>query len=146
MASYSSITTLVTPGGTITFNADTGDTYLIDPTLCSGLDMAPVRAVIDNAPRTKGGLVHDANQGPRMIVLAGMLLVRSASTEAAIVSAREALENDLTAALESILAADGTLTATPGDLTVRCDIEATYPGAFQKNFNFGLVAADPDWS
>ena len=54
----------------------------------------------------------------------------------------------LAAALDQILRADGTFAWTPPgqtehSLTVRCDVPVSFTGSFQKQFIFGLVAADP---
>lgn len=140
---------LSTPGGDITFDVITGDAYSLDPTQCAGLDMVPLRTTIDDAPVTDGGIVHPFYQSPRHITLTGSLIVRSASDDAGFVTARNALEDALNAALLSIQSADGTLTWTrTGDVerglaAVRCDITATYAGGMQKTYIFGLVAADP---
>lgn len=147
MATYGSSATLTTPWGTITFNASSGDTYANDPQTCSGLDMAPVRSTVDDKPQTDGGIVHDAFLGARHVTLGGTLVVRSSATEAGTISARYTLEANLTAALKSILRANGTYAWTDGGatrtITVRCDQAATYSGGFVKTYIFGLVAADP---
>lgn len=148
MAEWNAPATLTTPGGTVTFNAATGDTYLHDPGSCQGLDMAEVRAPIDNAPQTDGGLVHNFFLGPRHVTLGGELLVRTGTTEASTATARNVLEAALTAACLSIIRADGTYSWTPTGgalhtITVRCDIPVNYPGGFLKTYLFGLVAADP---
>ena len=141
MAEYSSPMTLTTPAGTITFTGAAGDRYYVDPEGCSGLDMAPVRIVIDEKPQTDGGIVHPSKKGARHVVIAGLLLSDT-------VAGRNALEAALTAALESLDDADGTLAWTPTggtlhSLAVRCDVPASYPGPNQKRFIFGLVAAVP---
>lgn len=148
---YSAVLTLTTPARTITLNAASGDTYLVDPTQSSGLDMAPVRANVEDRPQTDGGLVHDAFLGAREITLSGVLYIVSATTEAGAVTARNTLADNLEAALFSILRADGTLQYTPTGgssqtLTVRCDVACTFPGGFFKQFIFGLAAADPTFA
>lgn len=147
MATYGSAATLTTPAGAITFNAASGDTYQADPNSCAGLDMAPVRSSVDDKPQTTGGIVHPAFLGARPVTLGGSLIVRSASTEAAYVTARGVLEQALITALTSILTADGTYVwdegGTSRTITVRCDQAAVFTGAFVKSYVFGLIAANP---
>lgn len=149
MAEYSVQFTLTTPGPDITFNAGTGDEYFLDPQMCSGLDGAPYRVTVDDAPQDDGGIVFDGFKGPRHVVLGGVLLNRTGTA-----AARNTMEDNLVAALDSIVSADGTLAWTPSggsarSLTVRAEIPVAFPTwagyAFTKQFVFGLVAADPDW-
>lgn len=149
--------TLTTPGGTITFN-DTGydlfnqigldDEYYI--TDIQGLDGAPLRTPIDNAPQTHGGLVHPFFKGPRAVTIEGALMIRSTRVGNSMRLIRNQMEIDLLDALESIIDADGTLSWTPAgqggrSLTVRHNIPCEFRGIELKTFTFGLVAADPDW-
>jgi hypothetical protein len=147
MATYSSSATLTTGGGTITLNAGTGDTYWNDPTQCAGLDMAPIRSTVDDKPQTDGGIVHPMFFGARHITLGGDLVVRSSGTEAGYLAARAALEQNLIAALTSIMNADGTYSwddgGTTRTVTVRCDQQAVIAGTWLKSYVFGLVAANP---
>lgn len=143
MAQYSATFTLVTPWGTITLNGGTSPYYYVDPDNCSGLDMEPVRIVVDDKPQAAGGIVHPGLYGPRYVVLSGLLIFGTDSE-------RTVLEDNLTNALKSIVAANGSLQWTPTGgtsrtLTVRCDIGASYPGASNKKFVFGLVCANPTW-
>jgi hypothetical protein len=92
--------------------------------------------------------VHRFLLGPRHLTFDGVLLVTSGTTEASYRSARRTLEVNLSNALLSLLAADGTLTWTPSGgsalhLTVRHDQPLQITGAWVKTFVFGLVAADP---
>ncbi len=140
MAEWSCPHSLVTPAGTITFNA-TGSTYLHDPLVCVGLDGKPLRIEQDNASLSEGGLLHTTRGGPRHLTIAGTLT----TTDPA---ARNALEFALLAACESIENANGTYTWTPSgysakSLVVRCDLLPTFPGANLKKYIFGLVAANP---
>lgn len=149
MAHYNAPATLTTPGGTIHFNALTGDTYMHDPTQCAGLDMVPTRVTVDDRPVTDGGIVFPAFKTARHPTFGGQLLIRGNGDYA---TARNALENALNAALESIQPREGgptgTYVWTPAGsgaktITVYCEIPATYTGANQKNYLFGLVAANP---
>lgn len=141
---YNAPCTLTVPGPVvITFNAATGDTYQLDPSKCSGLDQAPIRAPVDNKPGADGGIVFDFLKGPRRVTLGGEFLNRTGTA-----SARNTLELALIAALDLILAADGTLAITQSgqsakSLTVRCEVPHSGSGGFQKQFLFGLVAANP---
>ncbi len=139
---YSSITTLVTPGGTLTFNATSGDTYLIAPARCSGLGMPKVRAPVDLAGQTDGSILHDFFLEGRHLLLAGDLVIRSASTEATWVTARDTLANSMVTALTSILRATGTLNFSGGTaITVKCELGSEFPGDWHKAFVFGLASS-----
>lgn len=156
MADFSVSYVLTTPGGTITFNSTGTDDfnvygsneyYITDG---QGLDAAPIRAPIDNAPQADGGLVHNFWKGPRHIVLEGALIIRSTHVQNTIRSLRNSMEAALLTALESILQADGTLAWTPAgqgarSLTVRNEIPCEFSGIELKTFTFGLVAENPDW-
>lgn len=142
MAEISAVYTLAG----LTFNASSGDTYFISA--ITGLDGPAIRSTVDDAPQTDGGLVHTSFLGARHVTVEGVLVVRSAVTESGVVAARNALEDALLSALESILNADGTLAWTPTGgsgktLTVRYEVPCQFSGGWQKSFTFGLVAADP---
>jgi hypothetical protein len=134
MASFWDITSLVTPGGTITFNALTGNAYEIDPDKSSGLGMGQIRAPIDNKGQTSGYLIHEFFEEGTHLLLAGVI-------RADTVANRNTMMDNLKTALRSILAADGTLNGIGGGLTVRCDIGADFPhiSTQVKGFVFGLV-------
>jgi len=145
MAQYDSPASLVTPGGTIVFNAAAAPTYLHDPGVCSGLDGAPARATVEDKPVTDGGIWHRFFKAAREVTLGGLLRVDS-------ITDLETLEADLLAACESIFsdpAVTGTYEWTPTgstlhSITVRCDVLPTYSGAaYNKQYTFGLVAIDP---
>lgn len=146
MAEISAVYTLTTPGVDVTFNSGS-DVYRV--TNLEGLDQAPIRAPVDDAPQTDGGIVHDFFHGPRYVTVEGLLLPADGSA-----SARNTMEANLISALDAILRADGTLAWTPSgqsarSLTVRCFTPARFApwqGFPQfKTFIFGLVAADPTW-
>jgi hypothetical protein len=145
MAEYSCPITLATGAGTITFNG-TGDVYMLVPEQCDGLDSPETRVNVDDRPQIHGGIKFPTLKKARHIVLAGYLL--PASNEA---DDRNAMEDALLAALDSILDTDGTLTQTPSggssrSLTVQSTIGLKCVGGYLKTFSFGLVAADPDWA
>jgi hypothetical protein len=155
VADLAAVYTLTTPGGTITFN--NGDLHTLDDlywiTQIQGLDGAPIRATIDDAPQAHGGLVHNFWKGARHVTMEGVILIQSVPLGAPCLEERNELEDDLRVALESLLQADGTLTWTPDggsarSLTVRHDVPLEYTP--QENyavmgFTFGLVSANPDF-
>jgi hypothetical protein len=151
---------LDTPWGTITFN-HTGldrfnsygeDEFYIGDEI-DGLDGAPLRIPTDNRPNTDGGLVHGRLEGPRVLTIPGVIIIRSTrnSNSNATGIARNLMEQYLKAALKSIERADGTLTWTPRGLSehqliVRAhDPPVGFTGIQWRLFNFGLIAADPDY-
>lgn len=158
MADPGAVYTLTTPGGTIVFNngdlRDGTDKYWIQ--IIHGLEGAPLRTPIDNAPQTHGGIVHNFFRAPRHVVIEGVFVTESVgfpSIGDACVQAQNEMEDELLDALESIIDVDGTLAWTPlgltaRSLTVRQDVplETTPAENYAiRNFTFGLVAGDPDW-
>lgn len=147
MAETSAVYTLTTPGPDIMFNSGTDIYRVID---IQGLDMAPIRAPVDDAPVTDGGIVHGFFYSARRIDVMGLLLPGDMA-----VGTRNTMEANLISALESILRADGTFSWTPtgGSLrsfTVRCPGPVQFPPwqdayPLHKRFIFSLVAADPTW-
>ena len=147
--------TLTTPGPDITFNdgtlGDGVDKYWIQA--IQGLDGPSIRAPVDPVPFGDGGLIHTFWKGPRRVLFDGILLLDPANCDDA-----QERWNDLTFnledALDSIIAASGTLTWNPTgsegakSLTVYnevpLDIRAT-DNFYSRTFSFGLVseAADP---
>src|SRR5215471_705445 len=93
MPGWSDITTLVTPGGTITHG---NGGFLVDPDRCSGLGMGEVRGVVDNKGKTSGYILHDRFEGGTHFVIGGMI-------DTDVVATRNALQANLKAALRSIL-------------------------------------------
>ena len=136
-----SIATLTVPGPTvISFDDQGADGYHL--AALTGIDQAPIRAPIDNAPQTDGGIVHRFFYGPRHLTVEGVVL---ASSRADLNTRSDAL----IAALDAILRADGTFAWTPPGLTeraltVRCDVPVTFTGRIRRDFIFGLVAANPE--
>lgn len=158
MADVAAVYTLTTPGGTIVFNngdlKDGTDKFWIQ--IIHGLEGAPLRTPIDNAPHTDGGLVHPFLRQARPVVIEGIFITESVgfpSIGDACVQAQNEMEDELLTALESIVAADGTLAWTPlglgaRSLTVRNHqpLETTPAENYAiRNFVFGLIASDPAW-
>jgi hypothetical protein len=146
MAEFGVVYTLATPAGTVSLNSGADQCRLSN---ALGLDGAPIRAPMDNRPQAHGGLVHRFLLGPRHITFEGVFHVTSSGTEAGYVAARNTLITNLQNALNSIYAADGTLTWTPTGgsaqhLYVRHDQPLVTSGGMLKQFLFGLVAADPN--
>lgn len=147
MAEHSAPASLATPFGTISFNTGTGDEYRI--TNIEGLDGAPIRTQVDDAPQTDGGLVYPFFFGARHITIEGQLRVRSQTTTPNLIGARNAMEDALVSALASIIRADGVFSftrtgASARALAVRNDVTVQFSGSgLIKDFIFGLVAANP---
>lgn len=136
MASYSDITTLVTGGGTITFNAVSGNTYLLDPLSCDGLDEVRLRKPIDNKGQTDGFIVHDGFEEGLHLVLAGVIVADTTAN-------RNTMMTSLKTALRSIKSTTGTLNfGAGGSISVEWELGIDFPvwSANVRRFMFGLVA------
>ena len=135
----------------LTFNAAAPtDTYVI--TEITGLDGAPIRAPIDNAPQDDGGIVFpNFFLGPRHVTIEGFFGVRSVDygmDKSGYVAAQNTLESALLSALDGIRNSDGTLSWSTHSLTVRHDSpcmtsQGQRGSAFERRFIFGVVAANP---
>jgi hypothetical protein len=142
---------LTTPGGTITFNSDASDQFYL--TEVSGLDGVPLRTPVDPVPFGDGGIVHDFWEGPRHVLMEGVLLIESTRIQNSILTIRNDMEEDLRVALASIKRDDGTLAWTPlgqssRTLTVRNEVQLEMrhiENYLLRSFTFGLIAAEPDW-
>lgn len=148
--SYSDIDRLSTPAGDISFNDETGDTLWIDPTRSTGLGSSVVRNPTDDKGQTDGELLHDFFLRGQHPVLAGDVLIRSATLDPAYTAARDALLADTRTKCKAILRATGTLHFTTGETItgVKCEIlpdaRSDRPqGPSQKSFLIGLVTATP---
>ena len=138
MAGYNDITTLVTGGGTITFNATSGNRFVIDPARCSGLiGTGEIRNPVDDRGQQDGFLIHDFFEKGARGVLGGVIVADT-------VANRNTLQSNLKTALRSILTTTGTLNFTSGSLAVQFDLGLEFPhvAGIMKGFQFGLVAAD----
>ena len=140
-----SYATLTVPGPiTVTFDDyGTADGYHL--TELTGFDQAPIRAPIDNAAQTDGGIIHQFFYGPRHLTLEGFVLPLALGADLPGANTRIAALVD---ALDAIIRANGTFEWTPPGLTahtltVRCDVPVSFTGRVRRNFIFGLVAADP---
>lgn len=137
MASYSDITTLVTGGGTITFNAASGNTYHMDPAACSGLDGVKLRKPFDDAGQTDGFIVHDGFEEGLHLLLSGVIVADT-------VANRNTMMGNLKTALRSIKTTTGTLNfGAGGAISVEWEIGLDFPvwSANVRRFTFGLIAA-----
>lgn len=135
MASYSDITTLVTAGGTITFNAATGNTYLVDPLASTGLDAVKLRKPVDHKGQTDGYIRHQGFEEGDRILLSGVIVADTTAN-------RDAMIGSLKTALASIKSSDGTLNfGTSTALSVQWDVGVDFPrlSANVVRFVFGLV-------
>lgn len=156
MADLACVYTLSTPGGTIRFND--GDLKTLDDLYwianIAGLDGAPIRAQVDNAPQAHGGIVHTFWKGPRHVTMEGSILIQSVPWGGFCLVERNEMEDDLRVALESTVQSSGTLSWTPAGqsahtLTVRNDIPVEFTpqeGYVITGFTFGLVSASSDWT
>jgi hypothetical protein len=143
---YNQITALSGSSTTVSFNAASGDTLLIDPAKCSGLDgTGPLRTNVENSPGASGGLVFAPLLGPRPFTLGGLVQITSSGTESGYISAADTLMASLTTCLGELAVAAGTLTWTGHTLSVVYNTELEFPTIFGvvKGFQFGLIAANP---
>lgn len=140
---WSDMTTLVTPGGTLTHNAASGDTYFVAPRDSRGLGMGEIRNPLDDKGQTDGFILHDFFEKGAVLVPAGTILARSDTVGTA---GADALMAAMVTALRSILRATGTLNFASGAaLTVKCYIAPEFPTieGDLKGFRYGLVSASP---
>lgn len=138
---WSQTITLTTPGGTITFNDGSGDDYWLYPSQCSGMDGAPIRRTVDDAPQGHGGVVFPGWKGARHIVMGGVIKTETLAN-------RQPMIDDLRDAIDSMLedGDDGTLAWDSFSLTVVSEVPVATTREILKQFVFGLVAPNPDWS
>ena len=135
----SDISTLVTPGGTLTFNAASGNTFMTDPDKCSGFGMGNVRNPIDNKGQASGYIIHPFFEEGSHLAIGGAVIADTTAN-------RDTMEANMKAALRSILSADGTLNfSSGGSATVRCDVGCDFPriSGVLHGFVLGLVTATP---
>lgn len=148
--SYSDIDRISTPAGDIACNDETGDTFWIDPTRSTGLGASVVRNPADDKGQTDGELFHDWFERGQHLVLAGDVLIRSATTDPAYEAARDAFLTDMRTKCKSILRATGTVVFAGGETIggVKCEIlpdaRSDRPqGPSHKSVVIGLATATP---
>jgi hypothetical protein len=146
---------LSTPGGTINFNAgimgDGTNKYWLQT--IQGLDGVEIRAPVDNVPFGDGAIVHTFWKGPRRPLFEGVFLIESSTNQADCQPIRNIMSEALRVALDSIIAADGTLSWTPDgfgarSLTVRNEVplDVRYEQDYRlSSFSFGLISEASDW-
>jgi len=140
--SFSNITTLSTPSGTHTFNAAAADTIIIDPE--ASTRTCDLRTTIFKKGQASGYFyAAPFLQEGQHLVLSGVVRIFSASTEAAVVAARDVVINDLMTKCKAILSTEGTLTIGSETLAVRCEQLPIPTGGFLKSVTFGLVSTTP---
>jgi hypothetical protein len=157
MADLATTYTLTTPGPDITFNSGTlgdgTDKYWIQA--IDGLDGPSVRAPVDPVPFGDGSLIHTFFKHGRRPIFDGVLIIETVPFGAACQAALNVLEDNLRQALESIIAANGTLAWTPTGLAAR-SLSVRHPGEPPLNirpienfglrqFDFSLVSAAANW-
>lgn len=147
---------LDTPGTDITFNQyttpyDTRPQYYV--TEIRGLESPSLRTPTDPVPLGDGELIHTFYYGATHITFEGLIWIPPTYGDMnTIVAQRNTMTAALKSAVNSILAADGTLTFTPtgGSLQtitgVRYEVGLQTPQADNYNslqFSFGLITGTP---
>lgn len=140
---WSDLTTIVTPSGTLTFNATTGDTYFVDPARSDGLGMGEIRNPTDDRGQIDGFILHRYFEKGALLLVAGTVLARSDTTGT---TGADALMGAMVTALRSTLNSTGTMNfgsgaAIAGKLYQR--VKWPTLGGDLKGFEFMWVSADP---
>lgn len=151
MAEFHAPATLSAPGYTIDFNVDdvNGNRYFI--TSIDGLDGEPLRTPGDDASQEDGGRLYDFYSATRHITVTGLLVIGPSYTAWQSIVQRNTMERNLRLACKALKRATGTWSWEPAGfgpyaLTVKCDLQPSYPGeGVLKQFVFGLAAPDPDY-
>ena len=128
-------------GGVAVFNDQTDPNYVGALTEVTGFDNPDVRENADDLVQMDGGIHGDFFYGRRPITMTGLILNPASATE------RNARSDKLTRAADA-LRADATLAFTPSGgvpsvMWVRKNQPTRITGAWQKQFQLALVAADP---
>jgi hypothetical protein len=146
--------TLTTSGGTINFNqgtlGDGTDKYWL--TAIRGLDGPSIRAPVDPVPFGNGGLVHTFWKGPRRVIMEGIYLIESSTSQGDCQLLRNTLHFALLSALASIITTSGTLAWTAAGQAAlslpvfnEVPLDAPYSDNYTvQNFSFGLISEDAD--
>lgn len=130
---------LVTPVGTLGFNAYAGDYLRL--TGVDGMDAAELRGGGTVLMQRDGGIPGDRFRNPLFPVFQGEIVAAS-------LTGRRVLEDTLRSYLAALARADGTLSWTPSGTTarqrvVRLDAGPQIAGGLLKSFQFVLEAHDP---
>lgn len=137
---WEDLQTLVTPVGTLAFNAAMGDTYFVDPGRSTPLGAGEAEGAVDPKGQTDGSWVHDFYENGALLVVAGRIHARTDTTGT---TGADALMTDMMAKCRSILRANGTLNFGSGAAIVgHCNLLPTFPAiqGDHKGFVFGLVS------
>lgn len=134
---YSSISAI---GSFTAINEGATDYLRLDPTKCTGGADPPLRTSIEQAPGADGALILPPLDDAWIITLAGDLIIRSASTEAAYFTALDTLLALLKTDLDALKAAPGDLVHSGATLKVwkYAPISDSWAGII-KSVTFGLV-------
>jgi hypothetical protein len=147
--------TLTTPGPDIIFNQFTDpfvgqDEYYI--TEIRGLESPSLRTPQDPVPLGSGALIHEFFYGGTHITFEGVILIDSTDICDAQVVIRNSMTANLKSALNSILAANGTLAFTPqgqgaqtiNGLRYEVGLQTPHTSDYRLlEFSFGLVTGTP---
>lgn len=114
----------------------------LDPSACTGGVAAPLRTNVEDKPGADGPLIFPPLDGPQIITLSGVLVVRSA-TGAGYFTAMDTLLASLQSALDALKTAPDDLVHSGGTLSVwlYSAISDGWEG-MGKTVTFGLVV-DP---
>ncbi len=155
MADVGVVYTLTTPGPDITFNQYTEpftrhNQYYV--TEIRGLESPSVRTPTDPVPLGSGELIHPFFYGATHITFEGVILIDSTQVGNSVVVLRNSMVATLKSALNSILAADGTLTFQPQGQAAQTINGLRYEVGLQtphtsdylmQEFSFGLITGTP---
>lgn len=152
MAERSSQRHLSTSAGTITFNTRLAAEYFIKS--IDGEDGIPVRAPFDNVPHGDGGIPHDFWDEPRHITVKGVITLDPLLTAVQQVTQRNQMEDTLIAVCRGARRVSDTgmwqrerTGMSDQQVSVQVDFQPVFTEEPDgKNFTFGMVAADPDWT
>ena len=117
-----------------------------------GLESPALRVPQDPVPLGSGALIHDFFYGATHITFEGVILVDSTEIMDDIVEIRNSMTQDLKDALDSILAANGSLAWTPqgegaqsiSGLRYEVGLQTPHTADYRMlEFSFGLVTGTP---
>lgn len=140
---WSDLTTIVTPSGTLTFNAAAGDTYFVDPKRSDGLGMGEIRNPVDDKGQADGFILHRFFEKGAMLLVAGAVLARTDTTGT---TGADTLMAAMTTALRSTLSSSGTMNfGSSAAIVGKVYARPKYPtlDGDLKGFEFMWVSASP---